>query len=105
MISAVTFGAGHIVNLLTGHAGVGTFLQMAYAIAIGFTFVMNFYKSGSIIPCIIAHSVINATSKFSNRNISEQADKYRNYGATVFIILIAGAYALYLRKINKNVRG
>ena len=99
IISAVTFGAGHIVNLLTGHGSVDTVLQMAYAIAIGFAFVMCFYKSGSLIPCIITHSIINLTSKFSNHTISAQAEAYWNYGATAFIILVAGAYALYLRKV------
>lgn len=102
IISAVTFGAGHIVNLLTGHGSVDTILQMAYAIAIGFAFAMCFYKSGSLIPCIITHSIVNFTSKFSNHNISEQAESYWNYGATVFIILVAGAYALYLRKVKKS---
>ena len=100
IISAVTFGAGHIVNLLTGHGSVDTVLQMAYAIAIGFAFAMCFYKSGSLIPCVITHSIINMTSKLSNHNISEQAESYWNYGATVFIILVAGVYALYLRKVN-----
>lgn len=100
IISAVTFGAGHIVNLLTGHGSVDTILQMAYAIAIGFAFAMCFYKSGSLIPCIITHSIVNLTSKFSNHNIPEQTEAYWNYGATVFIILVAGAYALYLRKVK-----
>lgn len=105
IISAVTFGAGHIVNLLTGHGSVDTILQMAYAIAIGFAFAMCFYKSGSLIPCIITHSIVNLTSEFSNHNISEQAESYWNYGATVFIILVAGAYALYLRTVNLPERG
>ena len=43
--------------------------------------------------------MIDLTSKFSNHNITAQAEVYWNYGATVFIILIAGAYALYLRKV------
>ena len=100
IISAVTFGAGHIVNLLTGQNSVETILQMTYAIAVGFAFAMFFYKSGSLIPCIITHSIVNLTSKFSNHKISEQAESYWNYGATVFIILVAGAYALYLCKVN-----
>lgn len=76
IISSMTFGAGHIVNLLTGHGSIDTILQMVYAIAIGFTFVLCFYKSGSLIPCIITHSVINATSKFSNQNITGQTRVY-----------------------------
>lgn len=35
VISAVTFGTGHIVNLLTGQGSLDTFFQMGYAIAIG----------------------------------------------------------------------
>lgn len=102
IISSVTFGAGHIVNLLTGQGNLDTFLQMGYAIAIGFAFVMVFYKSGSILPCIAAHVLINMTSKFSNHNISEQAETLWTYGSFVFILLVAGGYALYLRKVSND---
>lgn len=95
IISAVTFGAGHIVNLFTGQASVDTFLQMAYAIAVGFAFVMVFYKSQSLWPCIITHSVIDMTSKFSG-DVSESMSII----ISVIIILVAGGYALYLRKIG-----
>ncbi|MGN1340271.1 MAG: lysostaphin resistance A-like protein, partial [Oscillospiraceae bacterium] len=103
IISAVTFGAGHIVNLLTGHASISTVLQMIYATAIGFAFVLCFWKSGSLLPCIITHSVVNITSKFSARGISEELNTYWNYGATVFIVLVAGGYALYLHKKCKTI--
>ena len=43
IISAVTFGAGHIINLLTGQASFDTLLQIAYATAIGFAFTMVFF--------------------------------------------------------------
>ncbi|WP_426348766.1 CPBP family intramembrane glutamic endopeptidase [Alloiococcus sp. CFN-8] len=93
IISAVTFGAGHIINLLTGQATADTFFQIGYAIAIGFAFVMVFYKSGSLIPCIITHSVVNITSKFSNAS-----SNVWDYLAALFIIIVAGGYALYLHK-------
>lgn len=104
VISAVTFGAGHIVNLLTGQGSLDTLFQMGYAIAIGFAFVMVFYKSGSLIPCIVTHAIINMTSKFSNHNISEQAEMFWGYGSFLFIVLVAGGYALYLRKVHKDTR-
>ena len=75
------------------------FDSVAFAIAIGFAFIMCFYKSGSLIPCILTHSIIYLSSKFSNHHISAQAEAYWNYSATAFIILVAGAYALYLRKV------
>lgn len=97
VISAVTFGAGHIVNLLTGHATLDTFLQIAYAIAIGFAFVMVFYKSKSLIPCIITHSLVNITSKFSAENVAATSSFWK-YITAFFIILVAGGYSLYLHK-------
>ncbi|MBP3524295.1 MAG: CPBP family intramembrane metalloprotease [Clostridia bacterium] len=104
VISAITFGAGHIVNLLTGQGSLDTLLQMGYAIAIGFAFVMCFYKSGSLVPCIATHAIVNVTSKFSNHNIPEQAEMLWSYGSFLFIVLVAGGYALYLRSVPKSER-
>ena len=97
VISAVTFGIGHIVNLLTGQDTIATILQVAYAIAIGFSFVMCFYEGGSLIPCIVTHSIINMTSKISIHN----EDQIWSYIIAIFIIVVAGSYALYLKK-QKN---
>ena len=97
VISAVTFGIGHIVNLLTGQGTISTILQVAYAIAIGFSFAMCFYKGGSLIPCIVTHSIINMTSKISIHN----EDQMWSYIIAIFIIVVAGSYALYLKK-QKN---
>ena len=63
---------------------------------------MVFYKSGSLIPCIVTHAIVNMTSKFSNHNISEQAEMFWGYGSFLFIVLVAGGYALYLRKVHED---
>lgn len=97
-ISAVTFGAGHIINLLTGHASLDVFLQIIYATAIGFAFVMVFYKSGSLLPCIIVHSIIDITSKFSKTDLPEKTEALINYTSCAFILIVAGGYALYIHK-------
>ena len=93
IISAVTFGAGHIINLLTGQATVDTVLQMIYAIAIGFAFVMVFHKSKSLIPCIVTHSLIDITSKFA-----AESTKTLEYATVIFILIVAGGYAFYLSR-------
>ena len=98
VVSALTFGAGHIVNLLTGHTSVGTLLQVAYATAIGFAFVMVFHTSGSLWPCIVTHAVIDVTSKLSNQSMAPATEVLLNYAAAVFIIVVAGGYAWYLHK-------
>lgn len=66
IISSVTFGLGHIVNLFRGTQDLLlTVLQICYAIAIGFLFTIIFYRSGSLLPCIIAHGVNNSLSAFA----------------------------------------
>lgn len=47
IVSAVTFGIGHIVNLLNGAELIPTLMQICYAISRGYLFVIIFYKSKS----------------------------------------------------------
>lgn len=67
VISSITFGIGHLLNLFNGSGMslAANLFQIAYAVALGFLFVMIFYHSGSLIPCIAAHSVINILSAFA----------------------------------------
>ncbi len=98
IVSALTFGAGHIVNLFTGQASLDTFLQVAYASAIGFAFVMVFHTSGSLWPGILTHAIVNATSKLANQDMPAQTEALLTYGTAAFIIVVAGGYAWYLHK-------
>lgn len=68
IISAVTFGIGHILNLLTGQATGETLIQIFFAIALGFVFTLVYYKSGKLWPCIIAHSLIDVFSTINAEN-------------------------------------
>lgn len=63
-VSSLTFGVGHIVNLLLGEPLVPTLLQLVYASAIGFCYTALVYTGGSLIPCILSHAFVNATSIF-----------------------------------------
>lgn len=94
VVSAVTFCMGHVVNLLTGHATFETLLQVCYAVAIGFAFVMVFHKSGSLWPCIVAHSLIDVLAVLGR----EVPDELFVIGS-VFIIVVAGGYAWYLSRL------
>lgn len=68
IVSSVTFGLGHILNLFNGSGmeRMENICQVVGAIACGFLFVIIFYRGGSLIPCIVAHSVNNALSVFAN---------------------------------------
>lgn len=95
IISSVTFGFGHIVNLLNGRDTVATLLQMCYAVAIGFVFTIVFYKGKSLWPCIITHGVINSLSTFAN--VSE-ATIHNRLASCIFLCVVSVGYALYILK-------
>lgn len=65
IVSSLTFGMGHIVNLLLGAPVLDTMLQLVYASAIGFCYTALFLVSGSILPCIASHIFVNSTSIFA----------------------------------------
>ena len=94
VVSSVTFGLGHIVNLFTGHALTETLAQMAFAVAVGFVLTMTYYKSGSLLPGILAHSVIDVFSLFG----AADASPVLNHIVHGAVILISAAYCLYLAK-------
>lgn len=93
-ISAVTFGIGHIVNLLTGHASLETVIQVVYAIALGFVFTYVFYKSGSLVICIIVHGMIDVFSKFGA--LDENMIAFYAYIGAIFVGAVV--YGIYLSK-------
>ena len=94
IVSSITFGIGHIVNLLNGADFIPTLLQVCYAIAIGYMLVMVFYKSKSLIPCIIFHSVFNSLSIFNTGNST-------TFSSIILIIACLG-YGIYINKSIKN---
>lgn len=96
IVSSITFGIGHIVNLLNGADLVPTLLQICYAISLGYMFVIIFYKSKSLVPCIIAHFLINALSIFRMEN------EMLKYISAVFLIVVPAAYAIYIIKKTNN---
>lgn len=97
IVSSITFGIGHIVNLFNG-SGADLFsnmLQVVYAIAAGFLFTIIFYKTKSLWPCIITHSVLNASSAFANESAASPA---LEVGTAVALTVIALGYAIYIIK-------
>ena len=68
IISSVTFGIGHIINLFNGSGMdlVDNLCQIVFAIAVGFLLVTVFYRGGSLLPCILVHSAINTLDTFAN---------------------------------------
>lgn len=96
IVSSLTFGIGHIVNLLNGADLIPTLLQICYAVALGYLFVTILIKSKSLIPCIITHILINALTIFNIDNTNMM------YISSIFLIVISISYSFYLNKFIKD---
>lgn len=97
IVSSVTFGIGHIVNLVNG-SGMNlteNLGQIIFAVAVGFLFVTLFYRGGSLLPCIITHSAINSLNTFSNEAGFAPEQQMANL---VSMIAVTVAYTLILTK-------
>ena len=101
IVSSITFGIGHIVNLINGSGAelLPNILQITYAMATGFAFVMIYYKTKSLLPCIITHSVFNGLSAFSNEAVMTPQ---KQIISGLLIAIIAGGYALYIAVFVKE---
>lgn len=97
LVSAVSYGLGHLLNLLSG-SGAGladNLLQLVMTTAFGFLFVMICLRSGSLIPCMLGHAAINILSAFVNTQGLTLTVKLIINGAELVIL---AAYLLILRK-------
>ena len=92
IVSAVTFGIGHIVNLLAGMATAENLMMILFAVAWGFVFTMVYYKSGSLWLCILVHAVVDVLSMVAAETVW---GSWLYIGATV---VLGGAYSLYLAR-------
>lgn len=108
IVSAVTFGVGHIVNLVNTADTLGVLLQICYAMVIGFLYSIIVWKGGSLWPCIASHMFVNGTSVFARDQglfgdlmsflFGSAAAQLTEVLSALLIILISGGYALWLYK-------
>lgn len=106
IVSGVTFGVGHIVNLANTADTLGVLLQVAYAVVIGLMFTLIAWKGGSLWPCILSHMFVNGSSVFAQENgpftqlvnaVFGRADgALVQTVSAVLLMLVTGGYALWL---------
>ena len=108
IVSSLTFGIGHIVNLLNGQDPAETALQIVFATAVGFMLVTLFYKGKSLMPCIIFHGINNACSAVSDEEASlgffGSAEREMLF-SLVFSLVICVIYSLALWKSLNAEKG
>ena len=95
IISSVTFGIGHVINLFNGSGMdlVDNLCQIVFAI--GFLLVTIFYRGGSLLPCILVHSAINTLGTFAN-DMNLTTEMHLLHLATLIVITVA--YTLILTR-------
>ena len=108
IVSAITFGAGHIVNLANTADTLRVLLQVCYAIVIGFLYTIVVYKGGSLWPCIASHMFVNGSSTFALEQgpfsqlvgvvFGQTSSDLVQVCSSVFIMVVSGSYALWLWK-------
>lgn len=108
IVSAVTFGAGHIVNLVNTTDTLGVLLQVCYAISIGFLYTVIVCRSGCLWPCISSHMFVNGTSVLAREQgpftelvallFGQATPELVEICSAALIILISGTSAWWLWK-------
>ena len=74
-------------------------MQICYAIALGYLFVIIFYNSKSLVPCIISHILTNSLAIFNVKN------DLSTYTIPIVLIIISVGYAIFINKtVDENSR-
>lgn len=97
IISSLTFGFGHIVNLLNGYTSMEQIMQIVLAVVIGGILSMLFIRTKSIVPGIIFHFLFNLASA-----LSLEVSLNKQYTLFTAMVIISSAYLFYLCKTNRS---
>lgn len=90
LISGVTFGVGHVVNLARGYTGAEQLLQIIVGIALGIVLTLLFAVTGTIVPGIAFHVLLNISG-----NITANDQRVERY-VVAATVLICATYLPYL---------
>lgn len=104
VISSVTFGIGHIVNIMNGYDAISNTIQIIFAVGVGFLLVFTFLRTSSIIPCILFHAFNNAINTFITKDSLIERIGETNADMVVIFIKMAlvALYLIYTIKLPKK---
>lgn len=94
LISGITFGFGHIVNLLRGYDASELAMQIAGAIAIGLVLALLVIITKNLIPGILFHILFNIGGTITVQRSSSEP---------LLLLTIIGISILYLLALFKHV--
>lgn len=97
LISGITFGLGHIVNLFRGYGYLELTTQIIAAAAIGIVLAMLAASTGNIVPGIMFHIVFNISGSISN-----PAESSLEMYVLALMLVTCVIYSLYLVRYLKG---
>ncbi|MBE6908606.1 MAG: CPBP family intramembrane metalloprotease [Ruminococcaceae bacterium] len=102
VVSSLTFGLGHIVNLLfNDYRLFDSLTQITYAVIVGFLLVFIFLRTGSTLPCIAFHAFNNCMTAFTSMGRLVNAVGSEETAELIVLslmIAVALGYTLYVVK-------
>lgn len=96
LISGITFGIGHIVNLTRGYGYAEQLGQVIVAVAIGITLALIVALTRNIVPGILFHILFNISG-----SVTRQDTGWETMLAVAIVVLSLG-YAISLSKSLRN---
>ncbi len=103
-VSVISFGAAHVLNLFSlGELTLAeNLLQILSALCVGFLYAAILLRSGSLLPCILSHSVINMLFVFGREAGLSTAQRLQSSGIQMAIMVLYGAYLLKKPKPQRD---
>ena len=98
IISGVTFGIGHIVNLLRGYTGAEQLLQIVAGVALGIVLALLFALTGSILPGALFHVLLNIGGTLTQRTLTGDAI------AVMVMLVVSAIYGTHLWRTMRTRR-
>ena len=92
IISGITFGIGHIVNLARGYSTADQAIQIVAAIFIGLVLACCVAMTKTILPGVIFHALFNISGSVTNNNLEMETT------ILIAIVVISLFYSLYLKR-------
>ena len=107
LVTSLAFGLTHATNALSGAPLGATAFQVYYAFCLGMIFDAVLLRSGSIVPAMIMHTLIDFTGfLFMDMSrggiITEELTIDFSFFATLFAAAALCAWALYLLRPSKH---
>ena len=90
LLSAATFGVGHVANLLIGQSGADTVGQIINAAVVGLIFTLVVVATGDLRAVIVAHILHNIVAR-----LSQGIDTIQLIVAGLMVLAVYGTWLLY----------